>query len=287
MPKGCTILGIRHRDEEQAKLRRGDVLESKRKVTCAGPANFPVTGAMISGPTEPQAIHSLANMGKQRRKSGILTHDPHPCVQQAASLQDSGAEFITPDIGRDTILSKSKESERDRSGDVNSMNGEDILPSPGLTILVSALRKPSANASKDELRTDFALGYDWADVLNEREEDGAGLFYTTPRWTTLNALHQDTLHSLFVSPASAPDGVFDGAVVSHATHVHSWGKIAVLRDGFDAKAWGETWEYDLSSESGVDDGGSEAGLRKAFAALAQDQGLKARLFHPYQLTQKS
>jgi hypothetical protein len=33
MPKGCTILGIRHRDEEQAKLRRGDVLESKRKVT--------------------------------------------------------------------------------------------------------------------------------------------------------------------------------------------------------------------------------------------------------------
>jgi hypothetical protein len=39
----------------------------------------------------------------------------------------------------------------------------------------------------------------------------------------------------------------------------SWGKIAVLRDGFDTKAWGKAWEHDVSSESVVDDGGSEAG----------------------------
>ncbi|KAN0140382.1 hypothetical protein V8E53_001591, partial [Lactarius tabidus] len=32
----------------------------------------------------------------------------------------------------------------------------------------------------------------------------------------------------------------------------SWGKIVVLRDGFDAKAWGEAWERDLSSNAGID-----------------------------------
>jgi dynein light intermediate chain 1 len=53
----------------------------------------------------------------------------------------------------------------------------------------------------------------------------------------------------------------------------SWGKIAVLRDGFDAKAWGEAWEHDLSSESGVD-GGSGVGARKQYATLVPDQGPK-------------
>jgi len=53
----------------------------------------------------------------------------------------------------------------------------------------------------------------------------------------------------------------------------SWGKIAVLRDGFDAKAWGEAWEHDLSSESGAD-GGSGAGARKQYATLVPDQGPK-------------
>jgi hypothetical protein len=32
------------------------------------------------------------------------------------------------------------------------------------------LQKPAADASKDEPRTDFALGYDWADVRDEGEE---------------------------------------------------------------------------------------------------------------------
>ena len=47
-------------------------------------------------------------------------------------------------------------------------------PSTGKSTLVSALlQKPAADASKDEPRTDFALGYDWADVRDEGEE---GLF---------------------------------------------------------------------------------------------------------------
>jgi dynein light intermediate chain 1 len=129
--------------------------------------------------------------------------------------------------------------------------------------------------------------------------DGAGLFYTTPQPTTLNALRQYALHTLFVPPAPAPDGALDGTAAparnpfpfTHKPNTldrdrivvpagwDSWGKIVVLRDGFDAKAWGEAWEHDLSSDSGVDDGGSEAGARKQYAALVQDQGPKARLFH--------
>ena len=127
--------------------------------------------------------------------------------------------------------------------------------------------------------------------------DGAGLFYTTPQPTTLHVLRQYALHTLFVPPAPAPDGALDGSAVparnafpfSHKPNTldrdrivvpagwDSWGKIAVLRDGFDAKAWGEAWEDDL--ESGVDSGGSEASARKQYAALVEDQGPKARVFH--------
>ncbi|KAI9457300.1 dynein light intermediate chain-domain-containing protein [Russula earlei] len=122
---------------------------------------------------------------------------------------------------------------------------------------------------------------------------GAALFYTTPGPTTLNILRQYTLHVLFVPPAPAPDGALDGVAAParnpfpflHKPNTldrdrivvpagwDSWGKIAVLRDGFDAKAWGEAWEYDLSSESGAS-GRSEGGARKQYAVLVPDQGLK-------------
>ena len=51
----------------------------------------------------------------------------------------------------------------------------------------------------------------------------------------------------------------------------SWGKISVMRDGFDAKMWGEAWERDL--ESG-EQGTGEAGAKKAYATLVPDQGSK-------------
>ena len=57
-------------------------------------------------------------------------------------------------------------------------------PSTGKTTLVSALlQKPAAEASKDEPRTDFAIGYDWADVRDEGEE---GLSLAWPRITLLH-----------------------------------------------------------------------------------------------------
>lgn len=126
--------------------------------------------------------------------------------------------------------------------------------------------------------------------------DGASLFYTTPQPTTLNVLRQYALHALFVPPAPAPDGALDGSAASarnpfpflHKPNTldrdrivvpagwDSWGKTAVLRDGFDAKAWGEAWELDLFSESDVDEG-SGTGARKQYATLVPDQGPKARI----------
>lgn len=52
----------------------------------------------------------------------------------------------------------------------------------------------------------------------------------------------------------------------------SWGKISVLREGFDAKTWGEAWERDLEEVEGQ--GSGETGAKKLFAALVPDQGEK-------------
>ena len=110
-------------------------------------------------------------------------------------------------------------------------------------------------------------------LISHGVADGASLFYTTPQPTTLNVLRQYTLHVLFVPPAPSPDGALDSTaapVRNPFPFVHkpntldrdrivvpagwdSWGKIVVLRDGFDAKAWGEAWERDLSSaDAGID-----------------------------------
>ena len=139
------------------------------------------------------------------------------------------------------------------------------------------------------------LPYSFLILMAWRVADGASLFYTTPQPTTLNVLRQYALHVLFVPPAPAPDGALDGTAAPMRNPFpfvykpntldrdrivvpagwDSWGKIAVLRDGFDAKAWGEAWEGDLSSDAGIDLDG-EAGARKLYASLVQDQGPKVR-----------
>ena len=133
-------------------------------------------------------------------------------------------------------------------------------------------------------------------LMVRRIADGASLFYTTPQPTTLNVLRQYALHVLFVPPAPAPDGALDSTAAPIRNPFpfvnkpntldrdrivvpagwDSWGKIAVLRDGFDAKAWGEAWERNLSSYSGIDSD-DEAGARKLYASLVQDQGPKVRV----------
>lgn len=61
-------------------------------------------------------------------------------------------------------------------------------------------------------------------------------------------------------------------VVVHAGW-DSWAKIVVLRDGFDAKAWGEARERDLSSDARIDSDDDD-GAPKMYASLVQDQGPK-------------
>lgn len=60
-------------------------------------------------------------------------------------------------------------------------------PSSGKSVLASALlQKPvAADDSNDESRTDFALGYGWADVRDDGDEGASVLFgpwSLTPRW---------------------------------------------------------------------------------------------------------
>lgn len=51
----------------------------------------------------------------------------------------------------------------------------------------------------------------------------------------------------------------------------SWGKIAVLREGFDAKAWGEAWERDLN--------GDESGAKEMYKVIVGgDQGPKVNSY---------
>ena len=56
----------------------------------------------------------------------------------------------------------------------------------------------------------------------------------------------------------------------------SWGKIAVLRDGFESKPWGEAWDRDLEVTSGshevLDE--SEKGIKSLYAELVPDQSVK-------------
>jgi dynein light intermediate chain 1 len=119
--------------------------------------------------------------------------------------------------------------------------------------------------------------------------DGASLFYTTPLPVNLQILRQHALHLLFMPPAPLPSSAeaqvpvrnlfpfmhkpntLDRERIVVPAGWDSWGKISVMRDGFDAKMWGEAWERDLES---VEQRAGEAGAKKAYATLVPDQGSK-------------
>jgi hypothetical protein len=52
----------------------------------------------------------------------------------------------------------------------------------------------------------------------------------------------------------------------------SWGKIGVLRDGFDAKLWNEAWERDLEA----DGSSNEPGAKAVYSSFVPDMGPKVR-----------
>ncbi|KAH7905536.1 dynein light intermediate chain-domain-containing protein [Hygrophoropsis aurantiaca] len=128
---------------------------------------------------------------------------------------------------------------------------------------------------------------------------GASLFYTTQQPGTLQVLRQHALHLLFMPPA--PSSLLSSSAGTDApaparnpfTFAHrpntldrdrivvpagwdSWGKITVLREGFDARAWGDAWEADL--EDGAD---TEHGARKMYRSLVLDQGAKPPALPPF------
>ncbi|KAL0950232.1 hypothetical protein HGRIS_010218 [Hohenbuehelia grisea] len=127
---------------------------------------------------------------------------------------------------------------------------------------------------------------------------GAGLFYTTPQPSTLQVLRQYALHLLFAPPAIAP-GAASGSdapaplrnpfLFQHRPNTldrdhivvpagwDSWGKITVMRDGFEPKTWGEAWEHDLDPGDDEDD----VGARQLYTALVPDQGKKPPPLPPF------
>ncbi|KAF9782183.1 dynein light intermediate chain-domain-containing protein [Thelephora terrestris] len=128
---------------------------------------------------------------------------------------------------------------------------------------------------------------------------GAGLFYTTQQPTTLQVLRRYVLHLLF-TPAPSPAVSTNSEAgapprnpfpFQHRTNTldrdrivvpagwDSWGKIAVLREGFDAKSWGEAWERDVDMDAS-DTAGTQ-GAKAFYSSLVSDQGTKPPALPPF------
>ncbi|CUA69359.1 Cytoplasmic dynein 1 light intermediate chain 2 [Rhizoctonia solani] len=116
---------------------------------------------------------------------------------------------------------------------------------------------------------------------------GAALFYTTTQPAVLSVLRSYVLHFLFMAPFVQPGetaiphknpfpfnarpNTLDRDRIVVPAGWDSWGKIGVLRDGFDAQRWGEAWDKDL--EEGVVGGGG--GAREMYRVLVGgDEGPK-------------
>ncbi|KAJ7228234.1 dynein light intermediate chain-domain-containing protein [Mycena pura] len=121
---------------------------------------------------------------------------------------------------------------------------------------------------------------------------GAGLFYTTQNPNTLQTLRQYALHMLFIPPAPSP-AVASGAEAPAPVRNpfpftqkpnyldrdrivvpagwDSWGKVTIMREEFEARAWSEAWDRDLDAE----DGRPADGATALFSALVPDQGTKS------------
>ncbi|KAH9967060.1 hypothetical protein BGW80DRAFT_724283 [Lactifluus volemus] len=115
----------------------------------------------------------------------------------------------------------------------------------------------------------YGKGDEWRermDGISPLFADGTALFYTTTQPTTLNVLRQYA-STQPISFLHKPNTLDRDRIVVPARW-DNWGKVVVLRDGFDAKAWGEAWERDLSFEA---DEESETGARKLYVALVPHQ----------------
>ena len=120
------------------------------------------------------------------------------------------------------------------------------------------------------------------------------MFYTTQQPATLQVLRRYVLHLLFTPAPSSMSASAEAAApprnpfpFEHRTNTldrdrivvpagwDSWGKIAVLREGFDAKSWGEAWERDVDMDA-TDTTGTQ-GASALYGSLVPDQGTKVRI----------
>ncbi|KAF9236235.1 dynein light intermediate chain-domain-containing protein [Melanogaster broomeanus] len=129
---------------------------------------------------------------------------------------------------------------------------------------------------------------------------GAALFYTTPQPSTLQVLRQYTLHLLFTPPAPSPGmaaGMEAPAPIRNPFIFHhrpntldrdrivvpagwdSWGKIGVLREGFEARMWGEAWDADLNADGSETEDAN--GAKRMYRMLVPDQGAKPPPLPPF------
>ncbi|KIY52323.1 hypothetical protein FISHEDRAFT_35371 [Fistulina hepatica ATCC 64428] len=124
---------------------------------------------------------------------------------------------------------------------------------------------------------------------------GAALFYTTKEPSTLHIVRRYALHMLFLPPASSVSSTLPTSTSTETVtsirnpfpfthkpntldrdHIvipagwDSWGKINILREGFDTKMWGEAWERDLENDP-IDDA---TGAKAMYTSLVPDQGVK-------------
>lgn len=128
--------------------------------------------------------------------------------------------------------------------------------------------------------------------LNSTQQDGAALFYTTLSPPILQHLRQYVLHLLFMPPVdvggsdiiapyrnpflfSEKANVLDRDRILIPAGWDSWGKIVVLRDGFESKLWSEAWDRDLDVETD----GQEPGAKALYAELVPDRGPKVFYYY--------
>jgi dynein light intermediate chain 1 len=103
------------------------------------------------------------------------------------------------------------------------------------------------------------------------------LFYTTQDLETLSILRQHALHLLFSpSPPSGPENAIsrnmfpftqkpnalDRDRIQIPAGWDTWGKIGVLREGFDCRGWGDAWEYELDSQTNDNPNGAKVMYKK-------------------------